>query len=221
MWQRHLPLHSDPTMQIRDEDLQRILDAARWAPTAHNMQNFEVIVVDDQRRLSAIRAIQMAPMETFIRETHHQLSMSEAELLRRKTGLLASMFPRSHGMKRRPIRSTVPRRTIPSWAAPSKSAPCCWLSSTTAATGTPAPASGTPAPRGYGAPASRGYGASGLDGRLREEAVLSLMSLGCVMQNIWLMTESLGISMQVLSGLGAAAVESQVRSVYNGQSRSI
>jgi hypothetical protein len=59
------------------------------------MQNFEIIVVDDEQRLSAIGAIRMAPMESFIRETHHQLSLSEAELLSRKTGLLASMLPES------------------------------------------------------------------------------------------------------------------------------
>ncbi len=96
MWQRHTCRTAfDPTREIREQDLQRILDAARWAPTAHNMQNFEIIVVDDEQRLSAIGAIRMAPMESFIRETHHQLSLSEAELLSRKTGLLASMLPES------------------------------------------------------------------------------------------------------------------------------
>jgi hypothetical protein len=33
--------------------------------------------------------------ETFIHEQYHQLSLSEAELLRRTTGLSASMFPES------------------------------------------------------------------------------------------------------------------------------
>jgi nitroreductase len=35
------------------------------------------------------------------------------------------------------------------------------------------------------------------------------------MQNIWLMTESLGISMQVLTSFGATAVEGQVRAILN------
>jgi len=33
---------------IAEEDLRQVLQAARWAPTAHNMQNFEIIVVDDR-----------------------------------------------------------------------------------------------------------------------------------------------------------------------------
>jgi nitroreductase len=32
-------------------DLQKILEAGSWAPTAHNMQNFEVVVVDDKKLL--------------------------------------------------------------------------------------------------------------------------------------------------------------------------
>ena len=37
----------------------------------------------------------MPPAETFVRETYHSLSLSEAELLRRRTGLLAGMLPES------------------------------------------------------------------------------------------------------------------------------
>src|SRR3984893_14243715 len=95
-WQRHTCRAAlDPQRQIPESDMQRILDAPRWAPTAHNMQNFEIIVVDDKRCLAAISAIQLPPTETFIRENYHPLSLSEAELLQRKTGLLASMFPES------------------------------------------------------------------------------------------------------------------------------
>jgi nitroreductase len=187
MWQRHTSRSAfDPDRQITEPDLQRILDAARWAPTAHNMQNFEIIVVDDQQRLSAISAIQMAPMETFIRETHHQLSLSEAELLRRKTGLLASMLPESwHEAEAVPIDSAAAHHTFVGRTIQKCPVLLVVL----------------------------------YDGRLggpgSEEAVLSLMSLGCVMQNMWLMTESLGISVQVLSGLGATAVESKVQSILD------
>ena len=96
MWQRHTCRAAfDPNRKIREPDLQLILDAARWAPTAHNMQNFEIIAVDDERRLAAIGAIRLRPVETFVREDSRQLSFSEGELLRRRTGLLASMFPES------------------------------------------------------------------------------------------------------------------------------
>jgi nitroreductase len=36
------------------QDLMQILEAARWAPTAHNMQNFEIIVVDDKKHLEEL-----------------------------------------------------------------------------------------------------------------------------------------------------------------------
>lgn len=42
---------------------------------------------------------------------------------------------------------------------------------------------------------------------------LGFMGLGCVMQNLWLMTESLGISMQILSAFSANAVENQVQRI--------
>jgi len=185
MWQRHTCRTAfDPAMEIREQDLQRILDAARWAPTIHNMQNFEIIVVDEERRLSAISAIQMAPMETFIRETHHQLSLSEAELLRRKTGLLASMFPESwHEQEPVPGDAASPHHTFVGRTI--QKCPVLLIVVYDSRLGTP------------------------------EEAALGLMSLGCVMQNMWLMTESLGISMQVLSGLGATAVENQVQSILD------
>jgi nitroreductase len=35
------------------------------------------------------------------------------------------------------------------------------------------------------------------------------------MQNMWLMTESLGISMQILSGMGAAEVGTQVQTILH------
>ncbi len=36
---------------IPRKELEEILEAARWAPTAHNMQNFEIVVVDDPKLL--------------------------------------------------------------------------------------------------------------------------------------------------------------------------
>ena len=67
----------------------------RWAPTAHNMQNFEIVVVDDRKLLDAIGEIKYPVSETFIRENYQQLSFSEEELLRKKVGILGTMFPPS------------------------------------------------------------------------------------------------------------------------------
>jgi hypothetical protein len=37
----------DSQRPVPKQDLEQILEAGRWAPTAHNMQNFEFVVVDD------------------------------------------------------------------------------------------------------------------------------------------------------------------------------
>lgn len=37
----------DPAWHVTEPELARIIDAARSAPTAHNMQNFRLIAVDD------------------------------------------------------------------------------------------------------------------------------------------------------------------------------
>lgn len=47
-----IPFKPDEKVPKRDLDL--ILEAARWAPTAHNMQNFEIIAVDDTELLRKI-----------------------------------------------------------------------------------------------------------------------------------------------------------------------
>ena len=85
----------DPQRAIPAEDMKKILEAARWAPTAHNMQNFEIVVVDDRQLLTAISEIKTPPNLTFIKENYQQLSFTEDELRRRKTGIMGTMFPKS------------------------------------------------------------------------------------------------------------------------------
>jgi nitroreductase len=182
MWQRHSCRAAfDPRRKIRESDMLRILDAVRWAPTAHNGQNFEVIAVDDEPCLAAISAVRLPAAETFVRDECHHLSLSEAEMLRAKTGLLASMLPASWqetelSQDGGAARHIYIGRTIQE----------CPALLVVVYDGRLAP------------PAS-------------QEASLGLMSLGCVMQNLWLATESLGISMQVLTAFGADAVENEVR----------
>ena len=183
MWQRHTCRAAfDLNRKIREPDLQLILDAARWAPTVHNLQNFEIIAVDDESRLAAIGAIRLRPVETFVRESSGKLSFSEGELLRRRTGLLASMFPES-------------------WQEPEEDDAGAANLIYVGRTIEPCPLllvvvhddrMEAPAPEGDS---------------------LGLMSLGCVMQNLWLSAENLGISMQILSGLAADDVEHRVRSI--------
>ena len=79
---------------VRQEDLEQILEAARWAPTAHNMQNFEIIVVDDRSLLKKLGDLKSPVSKAFIRENYKLLSFSKEELKRRKVGILGTWFPR-------------------------------------------------------------------------------------------------------------------------------
>ena len=80
----------DPNRPVAKQDLRQILEAARWSPTAHNMQNFEIVVIDDRKLLEAIGELKYTISHTFIKENYQQLSFSEEELLRKKVGLLSN-----------------------------------------------------------------------------------------------------------------------------------
>ena len=183
MWQRHSCRAAfDPDRGIGEHDLQRLLDAARWSPTVHNMQNFEIVVVDDKVKLGEISAIQLPPSETFQLDESLQLSLSEAESLQQKIGLSAAMFPASwhepdpERTEPGAERHTYLGRTI---------SPCAALLIVV------------------------------YDRRLRnsEGDALGIMSLGCVMQNLWLMAESLGIRVQILSAVGQDEIADRVRRI--------
>ncbi len=166
---------------VAKEDLRQILEAGRWAPTAHNMQNFEIIVVDDKKVLGAIGRIQSTVSETFIRENYQQLSFSEEELLRKKVGILGTMFPpawRTPGYK--PDKDTDSKRPIPT-------SPVMLI------------VVYDPNRR---APASEGD-------------FLGIVSLGCAMENMWLMANSLGISFHVVSAIGTDPVDKEIKSILN------
>ena len=81
--------------QVDKRILKQIIEAARWSPTAHNMQNFEIVVVDDTKILKAIGNIKSQISEDFLRENYQQLSFSKKELLSKKVGILGSGFPPS------------------------------------------------------------------------------------------------------------------------------
>jgi nitroreductase len=171
---RSLRMPFDPQRPVQSEDLAKILEAARWSPTAHNMQNFDIIVVDDQEVLQRIRNIDRPVSETFVRENYRQLSFSVEELQRKKTGVLAAMFP-------------------PSWSNPDFRADALTPEERAAAQRPLAPTPVMlfvlydPSKR---APASEGD-------------FLGIMSIGCVMENIWLETESLGIGLHIVSSLSS------------------
>ena len=171
---RSLRAPYDPERRVEPEKLAQILEAARWSPTAHNMQNFEIVVVDDPEVLDAIARIESPVSETFVRENYAQLSFSEEELLQRGTGILGSMFP-------------------PSWRKPDFRLDD-HSADEVAAMRRPLPASPlllvVVYDPGRRAPASEGD-------------FLGIVSLGCVMENMWLAAESMGIGMHIVSSLSS------------------
>jgi nitroreductase len=173
----------DPKRPVEREALLEILEAARWAPTAHNMQNFEVVVVDDPDLLDALGKIERPLSEAFIEENYQQLSFSEEELREKGTGVLASMFPpalRVPRAERLKLAGEIPHSFLGSSLQGSPLLLVVLYDSTKRA------------------PASEGD-------------VLGFMSLGCVMENIWLAAHALGLGFQILSVLGADPVEREVK----------
>ncbi len=83
----------DPDRPVSKENIRKILEAGSWAPTAHNMQNFEVIIVDDKKLIQTIAGMKAPVSLKFIRENYKQLSFSDEELRKKKTGISGIMFP--------------------------------------------------------------------------------------------------------------------------------
>ncbi len=166
----------DTGRAIPKEDLLRVLEAARWTPSAHNMQNWEIVVVDDPAVLDRLAQAERPISEAFIKENYEHLSFSKEELLQRKTGLLASMFPAE-------------------WTTPDVQADAlgaAGISSRQRAL-LPGPVMLVvvydPSRR---APASEGD-------------FLGIISLGCLMENLWLGAEALGLGAQIVSSLADSA----------------
>jgi nitroreductase len=60
---RSLRASFDPSRPISKENIIKILDAARWAPTGHNMQNYEVIFIDDKVLIERIGNLKSRVLE--------------------------------------------------------------------------------------------------------------------------------------------------------------
>ena len=174
----------DQQRRIEKEEMDRILEAARWAPTAHNMQNFQIIVVDDGRKLEAISGFGFSLSEVFVRENYEHLSFSEEELARRKVGILGTMFPpvmRKPDFRLSDLTEDEKKSLAMRMPLQQSSALLVVLYD----------------PR-QRAPASEGD-------------FLGIMSLGCVMENMWLMANSLGIGLHILSSLAAGPAETRLK----------
>ena len=170
----------DPDKMVTDAELARIIDAARWAPTAHNMQNFRLIVVDDRAVLATLGDIRSPVSPTFIVENYRQLSWSGEQLAERKVGILGTMFPPSW-------------RTDDPAKVPTNESRV--LGETIAGAPMVIVAVFDPTTR---APASEGD-------------ALGMISLGCVLENMWLAAQASHLDVQVVSAFAVEGAESEVR----------
>jgi nitroreductase len=177
-----LPL--DLNHKISREDLAQILDAARWTPTPHNMQNFEIIVVDDKKILKKIGDIRSLPTEAFIRENFKQLSMSAEELEKKKTGILGQFFPPDWRDKDK-LEKAIKERTPSALANTLQDGPTLLI---------------IVYDKTKRAPDSQGD-------------FLGIVGLGCLMENIWLAAESLGIGVHILSEFGEDPINKEVKQI--------
>jgi nitroreductase len=164
--------------------LGRILEAARWTPTAHNMQNFEIIVVDDKRILGRLGNIKYKTSEAFIRENCALLSSSEEELRMKKIGILGDGFPPAWRNPKADF-AKLARESDSLLKYRIQESPVLMILIY------------DPNQR---APASEGDS-------------LGFMSIGCAMENMWLTAESVGIGFHVVSSFGNAEVEMEARRI--------
>jgi nitroreductase len=177
----------DPERPIAGKDLALILEAARWAPTAHNMQNFDIIVIDDREVLGKVGKVESRVSADFIRENYRQLTFSTAQLRKKKVGILGAGFPKA-------------------WRTPGLNAEKLAREC-------------EPSPLGDTMDGSPAVLIVTFDARKRAPASegdsLGLISLGCVMENMWLAAQDLGIGFTVMSVFSEDDVQKQLRSILD------
>ena len=160
----------DSQRQVPKSDVKEIIEAGRWAPTAHNMQNFEIIVIDDKKVLEQVGNIKTYPSPDFIRENFEQLSMTEEELLQKRVGILGLGFPPAWRDKAK-LEIAMNDKTPGTLSQTMNGSPTVLV--VVYDTRKRAPAS--------------------------EGDVLGALSLGCLMENMWLMAQKLDIGFQIMS----------------------
>ncbi|MEP6860367.1 MAG: nitroreductase family protein [Deltaproteobacteria bacterium] len=94
IWSRHSSRTPfDPTWHVTPRELALLVEAARWAPSPHNMQNFQLVVVESPAVLAELGTIRAPMSPLFLAESSCQLAPTPEELERRQTGILATSIP--------------------------------------------------------------------------------------------------------------------------------
>ncbi|HTV05913.1 MAG TPA: nitroreductase family protein [Acidobacteriaceae bacterium] len=181
----------DAKRPVAKADLKMILEAARWAPTPNNMQNFEIVVVDAKQQLEAIGKIPACMSEEYLRENYAETVATKEELRIRKRGMLASMFPAAWTDPQAWDEGSDARFQITFLGRAVQENPLLLIVL--------------------------------YDGSRRapgsERDVLGHMGLGCVMENMWLMAEALGIAFRVLTVFGESQAEREIKKALHAPAR--
>ena len=172
----------DLNKKISKEDLFQILEAAKYTPTPHNMQNFAIMIIDDKELLEKMGNIKSLPTEEFIRENFENLLMSIEELQKKKTGILGTFFPEDWRDKNKLDKAVKERKPTP-LKYTLQNGPTLLIITYD---------------KTKRAPDSKGD-------------FLGIIGLGCLMENLWLMAESLGIGVHVLSEFGEDPIDKEVK----------
>ena len=149
------------------------------------MQNFEILVIDDKNVLEKLGNITTCPSPEFIRENFDQLSMTEEELRRKKVGILGIQFPHAWRDKAK-LEEAMNDKTPGTLSDTMKGSPAVIV--VVYDTRKRAPAS--------------------------ERDVLGTLSLGCLMENMWLMADTLKVGFQIMS-VFSGPVQKDIRKILN------
>jgi nitroreductase len=177
----------DAKKPIAKKELKQILEAARWTPTAHNMQNFDIIVVDDKKILKTIANIKSPVSPVFVRENYAQLSFTEAELKKKKVGIMGNVFPPAMRSPNFKLDDAATEAFASGQTRLIQTSPVLLV------------VVYDPSKR---APASEGD-------------FLGHVGLGCMVENLWLTAQSLGIDFHIVSEIAVPVIEKEVRKLLN------
>jgi nitroreductase len=165
----------DPGRRVDERDVVRIVEAARWAPTAHNQQNFELVIVDDPAVIDELGELRAPVSRAYVEDTLALCSWSLDELFARRVGVLGTEFPPAwHGSEPDDARRL---------AASIAGAPLLIFV--------------------LHDPSRRPPGTD----------LLGPISLGCVLENMWLAATAAGLDVQLLTTITEADVADEIARV--------
>lgn len=177
----------DGTRAIEPEILHSILEAAAYAPTGHNMQNFQIVAVDDKPVLAKLCEIETSFTPEFVQWNLQELSFSEEELKKKKTGMLADSFPPVWFTPEAREGKLKPEQLKGKLGGMLANVPLLMLI--------------------LFDPERGGVNPSGESN--------DIMSLGFMLENVWLMANAQGIGVRIVSSVAAEPAASEIKKIIS------